>query len=55
MIRIIRTAALDALRADSAALPAVRQELAQAKTDAERATDSAIRAENVAERQLRDL
>ncbi|MEZ3182980.1 hypothetical protein KYY02_31270 [Streptomyces pimonensis] len=55
MFRIIRTATLDALRADSVALPAVRQERDQAKSEAERATDSAIRAENVAGDQLRQL
>ncbi|MGA5606187.1 hypothetical protein ACPCUF_35115 [Streptomyces griseoincarnatus] len=55
MFRIVRTTTLDALRADSAALPAVRQERDQAKTEAARATDSAVRAESVAEKQLREL
>ena len=55
MFRIIRTTTLNALQADSAALPAVQQELTQAKAEAEHATDSAIRAENVAEQQLRVL
>lgn len=55
MFRVIRKTTLDALNADSAALPALQQELDHAKTEAERATDSAIRAENVAEQQLRDL
>lgn len=54
MIRIIRTSTLDALRADSAALPAVREELDQAKAAADLATDSAIRTENAVERLLRD-
>lgn len=55
MFRIIRTTTLDALRADSAALPAVRQERDQARSEAAAATDSAIRAETVAEDQLRQL
>ncbi|CAL9618181.1 hypothetical protein SUDANB58_05771 (plasmid) [Streptomyces sp. enrichment culture] len=55
MLRIIRTTTLDTLRADSAALPAVREERDQAKQEAALATDSAIRAETVAEQQLREL
>ncbi|QDN84429.1 hypothetical protein [Streptomyces sp. RLB3-6] len=55
MLRIVRTTALDALRADSAALETARQELAQAQTEATTATDSAIRAETLAEMQLRQL
>lgn len=55
MIRFVRTATLDALHADRAALKEARAEAEQAKTEAALATDSAIRAETVAERQLRDL
>lgn len=49
MLRIIRRATLNTLHADQAALSQAREEAAQAKTEAEAATDSAIRAETVAE------
>lgn len=49
MLRIIRKATLDTLHADQAALSQAREDAAQAKAEAEAATDSAIRAETVAE------
>lgn len=49
MFRIVRKATLDALHADRAALGNARDQLKQAKTEAETATDSAIRAEAAAE------
>lgn len=49
MFRIIRKTTLDALHADQAALQQTRQELAQANTEAATATDSAVRAEAVAQ------
>lgn len=55
MIRITRTATLNCLRADSAELAIIRAELDQAKTESGNATDSAIRAETLAETQLRQL
>ncbi|MET9804665.1 hypothetical protein [Streptomyces sp. NPDC006368] len=52
MFRFIRTTTLAALKAD---LDVARRERDQARTEAEMATDSAIRAENVAEQQLCQL
>lgn len=49
MFRVIRKATLDALRVDRVALERAREELAQASTQAATATDSAVRAETVAE------
>lgn len=55
MFRIVRTSTLAALRADSTALPVALRDLDQARAEAEAANDSAIRAETVAEDQLRQL
>lgn len=55
MIAIVRTTTLNALRADSAALETTREDLTRAQTEAATATDSATRAETLAEQQLRQL
>jgi len=55
MLRVIRKTTLDDLHADRSALGQAREEVAQAKTEAATATDSAIRAEVVAENLLKDL
>lgn len=55
MFRIIRTRTLRALRADTSDLTALRPLLAETQTTAQTATDSAVRAEAVAETLRTDL
>lgn len=55
MLRIVRTDTLAALNADRDALHAAQAEAAQAKSEAEQAHDSAIRAETAFEQQLKQL
>ena len=55
MIRFIRTTTLNALHADRDALKEARIDVERARNEASLANDSAIRAETVAQRQLKDL